>query len=308
MVDLKIKLPEHFLEEEIRDGYTVSSEMKQVWAVLLDLLNEFMRVCEKHHICWYADAGTILGAVRHKGMIPWDDDIDVMMMRDEYNKLCAIAKEEFKSPYFFQTEYTDKGSLRGHAQLRNSMTTGILAVEKNKECPWNQGIFLDIFPIDVVPVEEKERLYFIDALQKLRGKSSCLYWNIERFSFKRHKKNITAFKLLIKKILSCVLKKYDYRTYYIEYEKEASKYNGTASPFVAKLSLLPFKPRRLWQREWLKERIWLPFENIKIAVPIGYRELLNQFYGNWEEYVIGTSTHGGVFFDVDKPYTEYLKR
>lgn len=307
MVELKIKLPPDFLNEEVRDGYTVSPEMKQVWAVLLDLLNEFMRVCEKHKIRWYADAGTILGAVRHHGMIPWDDDIDVMMMRNEYNKLCAIAKEEFKSPYFFQTEYTDKGSLRGHAQLRNEMTTGILEIEKNMDCPWNQGIFLDIFPIDILPADEEERFTFIELLQQLKGKAYSLYWIIDRFSFKKQHISINAIKIFIKKLLSRFIKKYNYRTYYVEYEKEASKYNGTDSPFVAKLSLLPFKSRRLWRREWLSERVFLPFENMEIAVPIGYKELLKQFYGDWEKYVIGTSTHGGVFFDVDKPYTEYLK-
>ena len=100
MVELKLALPDHFLEEEVRDGYTVSKEMKEVWAVELDLLAEFMRVCDRHGIVYYADAGTILGAVRHKGFIPWDDDIDVMMMRDQYDKLQKIGPEEFRHPYF----------------------------------------------------------------------------------------------------------------------------------------------------------------------------------------------------------------
>lgn len=154
MVPLKIQIPEAFLREEIRCGYTVCRQMKQVWAVMIDLLVEFDRVCKKNHIIYYASGGTILGAVRHKGFIPWDDDIDIMMMRSEYNKLYNIAGREFKHPYFFQTEWTDRGSLRGHAQLRHSMTTGILTSEYKQHFSFNQGIFIDVFPLDAIPDDQ----------------------------------------------------------------------------------------------------------------------------------------------------------
>ena len=148
MVDLNIVLPDGFLNEEVRCGYTVTKQMKEVWAVELDMLEKLLSVCKKHDIKIFASGGTMLGAVRHQGFIPWDDDIDMMMFRDDYEKLCKVAQEEFEYPYFFQTEYTDVGSLRGHAQLRNSATTGILAGERNQKYSFNQGIFLDIFPLD----------------------------------------------------------------------------------------------------------------------------------------------------------------
>ena len=155
MVDLKLKLPEGFLDEETRCGFTVTKKMKEVWAVELDLLAELLRVCNKNNIKIFASGGTMLGAVRHQGFIPWDDDIDMMMFRDDYERLCEIAGSEFQYPYFFQTEYTDPGSLRGHAQLRNSLTTGILESELGKR-KFNQGIFLDIFPLDVVTDNEED--------------------------------------------------------------------------------------------------------------------------------------------------------
>ena len=152
---IKIHLPDGFLDEEIRNGYTISHEMKEIWAVELDLLVEFDRVCKENGLKYFASCGTKLGAVRHHGFIPWDDDVDVMMLRDEYDKLCKIAPQLFAYPYFFQTEETDKGSARGHAQLRNSKTTAILKSEARMCYKYNQGIFLDIFPLDNIPDDEK---------------------------------------------------------------------------------------------------------------------------------------------------------
>ena len=132
---MKLEIPDSFYEEEERCGYVVSAHMKKVWAVELDLLYQLQQVCEKYGIQYYGSGGTILGAERHKGMIPWDDDIDIMMLRDQYDLLCSHA-DEFEEPYFFQTFDTDEGYFRGHAQLRNSNTTGVLVDEAKKNVPY----------------------------------------------------------------------------------------------------------------------------------------------------------------------------
>ena len=132
---MKLEIADSFYQEEERCGYVVSAHMKKVWAVELDLLYQLQQVCEKYGIKYYGSGGTILGAERHKGMIPWDDDIDIMMLRDQYDLLCAHA-DEFKEPYFLQTFDTDEGYFRGHAQLRNSNTTGVLVEEVKKNVPF----------------------------------------------------------------------------------------------------------------------------------------------------------------------------
>ena len=108
---MKLEIADSFYKEEERCGYVVSAHMKKVWAVELDLLYQLQQVCEKYGIKYYGSAGTILGAERHKGMIPWDDDIDIMMMRDQYDLLCSHA-DEFEEPYFLQTFDTDEGYFR----------------------------------------------------------------------------------------------------------------------------------------------------------------------------------------------------
>lgn len=80
-----------FFEAEERCGYHISEKMKKVWAVELKLLDYFDQLCREHNLRYYIAYGTLLGAVRHQGFIPWDDDIDVVMFRDDYEKLKVIS-------------------------------------------------------------------------------------------------------------------------------------------------------------------------------------------------------------------------
>lgn len=308
MGNLNIQLPEDFFEGEIRDGYYISSEMKRVWAVLLDLLNEFQKVCNKHHLQWWADAGTILGAARHKGIIPWDDDIDVMLMREDYNRFCEIGPNEFNHPYFFQTEETDKGSIRGHVQLRNCETTGILLSDLNAKYSFNQGIFLDVFPIDTIPDDDNLFQKQVNDVLEYRRKSLYYYYLTNGYRFRLTKNPLRMIIDLIRHLLAKgpMRDYYNYELPYAKYVATGQKYKGMLSNRVCKMVLCPIKRRRVWQRCWFDDTLYLPFEMFQIPVPCGYKKLLDTFYGDWRTYKVGTSTHGGCFFDPDKSYTEYI--
>lgn len=307
MVDLKITLPNGFLDEEVRDGYTVSRHMKEVWAVELDLLAEFCRVCDKYGLKYFADGGTLLGCVRHQGFIPWDDDIDIVMMRDDYERLCEIATTEFKNPYFFQTEYTDKASFRCHAQLRNSSTTGILKCEYQHKYSFNQGIFIDIFPMDAIPDDDAVFHKQMENVERLKMKGFYKMTFADRFKPSENRYN-HVFKCVLRKILmnSWLYYLVDPSIAMRKLEKELCKYNGINTCRVGKLFFL-YAEKRIWHRIDFVNVEYMRFEMLKLPVPVGYRRVLTTFYGkDWETPVKSCTTHGGCVYDVSKSYKEYI--
>lgn len=301
MLDLKITLPKDFLQEEKRDNFIVSSAMKEVWAVELDLLSEFQRIANKHNINYIASGGTMLGAVRHKGFIPWDDDVDIMMLRKDYNKLLSVA-EEFEHPYFLQSNRNDKGYFRCFLRLRNSLTTGIQNMEKNCHFQYNQGIFIDIFPLDNIIDDIK-----LFTQQQIRAKTLLKKARFYSSLQSRYYEDKNAVKRMQRNLLkSFVFSKDKDEKYLFEYENEVQRYNDRET---AKISLLSFQFDYRIHDIKLKdvyETEDMDFEFLKLPVPKDYDNLLTWKYGDWKTPMQFPNYHGDIFFDVNKPYTYYI--
>ena len=138
-------------KEEWKTQYSKTpQELKDLWKVELDILSAFQEVCNKYNLTWYADGGTLLGAVRHQGFIPWDDDIDIIMPFEDYMLLSKLSKE-FKGSYFLQSWETENGFEPYHMKLRRSDTTGYCDKEKRYPSDWNRGVSIDVFALCNIP-------------------------------------------------------------------------------------------------------------------------------------------------------------
>ena len=310
MDKLKLELPESYFCEETKDGYLVSSHIKQVWAVNLDLLHEFDRVCKKYGLKYSGAFGTLLGAIRHKGFIPWDDDIDLIMFRDDYEKLCDIARKEFTDPYFFQTEDTDLGFSRPFARLRNSKTTAIQVFENSKYIHYNQGIFIDIFPLDYIPENDEEAWEFNKEAIKIREKMMYFSRLSTRYSKMGDSSTVSKVKNIIRFCISrptqYVMETFGIHNPFVKSFTEISK-KYDSYPTNRTFVIYGLKKNKLlfWETEDIRDTVDVPFETITIPAPRNYDKILTEYYGNWHKFVIGANQHGKMIYDVNTPYYEY---
>ncbi|MBQ0027009.1 MAG: LicD family protein [Lachnospiraceae bacterium] len=168
-----MQFPENFFEKETRDGFEIEELMKRAWAAAIEVLEVIDDICKRHEIKWYADWGTLLGAIRHNGFIPWDDDIDICMLRDEYVRFIEIARKELPEGFVIAGMYADEKRLQEAAQVEQLR---VIADETYWNLPNYMNRFhgfpcfrigIDIFPLDYVsrdPQRAKEiyeKYYFM---------------------------------------------------------------------------------------------------------------------------------------------------
>lgn len=133
--------------------------------IMLEILREVHRICEKHNIRYFLSDGTLLGAVRHKGFIPWDDDLDISMPREDYDKFMKIAPSELTEDYFMQTIETDPYYKLYHVPLKIRHNKSLFLEEGEDNKKYHQGIYIDIFPLDKAP-DSKAKFSFQSKLSK----------------------------------------------------------------------------------------------------------------------------------------------
>lgn len=244
---------------------------KAIRSVQMDLLKKFDTVCQIYGLRYTAIFGTMLGAVRDRGMVPWDDDIDLAMPRVDYDKLCAVAPEAFEKPYFLQTPESDPECFYGgYAKLRNSDTSAREWFNEDKEC--NQGIWIDIFPLDdCAPTEEglkeqQRKVYFRQRL--LYAKRYPLWANRMIDS---DPKKLSLYYILSSKKSDSKMCKDLYRS--------CTKYSMTGYLTIFACYYSWRGNRNLYAAEDLKHLVRVPFEDTTIPVPENYREWLERRYG-----------------------------
>ncbi len=289
---------ENFVKPEIRDGWPVSEMIKKSWWIQLDLLQVFDRVCKKHNLRWYPIGGVQIGVIRHKGIIPWDDDIDVAMPREDYDKFMEICPKELDNPYFLQSPLTDKDCYQTWLSLRNSDTTGNRISCMSKRL--NNGV-----AIDILPLEGCEDSLFRYKLRRfpMRIVSTICNTYVNEF-------NTSTTANILRKFLRMF--RINYLAVYRWLERQNSrhtwdKYNKVTLTLLADPIAKDIR-HVIWEKEDFMRTVDMPFENmITLPVPVGYDRILRTEYGDYMQFPPIEKRKGkhDIIFAPDAPYKEY---
>lgn len=268
----------------------------------MGLLRELVRVCREQDLSFCAFYGTLLGMVRHKGFIPWDDDVDIAMPRKDYDRLVAIAPQVFSGRYFLQTPESDTECFYGgYSKLRDSATTGLEERNAGRLC--NQGIWIDILPLDELPEEEERR-----EEQKKK---------IQLFQRLLYKKTYPEKRVLTDRPEAeeeaCLSVSRELSREYLCRQLHEAFLEGSGGE-GRKLAVLA----RYWgekscteyDREAFEYLIPGQYEDMTLYMPVGYESCLKKDYG--PDYAMYPEEadrlpHHRAFFDTEKPYVDYLR-
>lgn len=289
-----------FLKEEVREGYIIDEKMKKVWWIQIDIVHRFAEICKKHNLRWYLAGGVLIGVVRHHGFIPWDDDIDLMMPREDYNKFIEICPNELEYPYYLRTTLTENECYQCWASICNSETTGnrVSCLDKDQ----NSGIAVDILPFDgcennvILYSLRRFPLYFVSVL------CNTYVNDINQRTIAR----------ILRKILR--LFKLDYKKAYRWIERQCSKHPWSRHDRVTHTliadSIARDIRRVIYKKEWYSSTVDMPFENTTLPVPVGYHEILTTEYGDYMQFPPVEKRKGKheMIFEPDIPYLEYRKQ
>ena len=278
--------------EDVQRAY---APVKKLQDVLLGMLSDFDKLCAKNGLRYYLFYGTLLGAVRHGGFIPWDDDADVVMPRGDYEKLLRLPKEMLPSAYFIQSPYSEKYGRFAFAKFRKDGTTCIAPAHKH--IPMHHGIYIDIFPMDETT-------------------TGCgwLMWYLPRF-FER----LTAFSCanlpsklrFLRPLQKLWMRLFPASIFARIGNAVARSLSGHSGVYMNTFCTIRSKvDRRGWNASLFGEGRRIHFDGVLLSSPDKSKKVLELLYGKWDELPSEKSRYpihsdGGII-DTCRDYKEYL--
>ena len=251
-------------------------ECERFKAVLRPLFKAFIAFCEEHHLTWYCAYGTAIGVARHQGFIPWDDDIDVYMPREDYNRFLSL-KASLKDTDYEIIDWEDKGYYLYFGKFCDRRTT---LIEREGERP--MGIYIDVFTLD----------YFHPEYSKPLQKHNTLYrnaWIVYAHGIRRHSLNAfaqcfkqrnwsrmglialdaTVFRLFVKPAKQII-------KLYLDHLAKTPK-----SDKYWQYNIIDFYSNKIYDADWFGEGVKMPFEDFTVIMPKGYDTYLRKQYGDY---------------------------
>ena len=309
-----LTFPDHYFENEVRCGFHITAMMKRFWAAQLEVLSWIDSVCRKYDIHYIMCFGSLIGTVRHKGFIPWDDDIDIGMLRGDYNRFIEVLPREIP-PYI-----STKSLLPGASQPKemifgigngNRLDTTSFFLNRFHGCPY--AVMVDLYVFDKIPTNPDDYAYQ-DRLIRLLDRMLMLQWDADSNS-----------------LTKMTFNEYDSIRKYLEEELDYS-FTDNEPMTLQILRLLDLacglcedcNSERVENREQMlyygdrgfcvehfNDRLLIPYEELmNVPVPRNYDQLLRNIYGDYYIPVKYISQHPYPQYCQQREilYTEYNKR
>ena len=313
-------VPESFFQAEERDGFLITELMKRTWAAELKMLCDLAAFLDAHNLRWYADYGTLLGAVRHQGYIPWDDDIDIVMPRADYEKMLHLS-DELPYPYRFLSVYHTETFWNQHAILKNTRATKLEWDEERMEqffgCPFI--VDLDIFPLDSIPDDPVRRnltrliytiayklLHDCVAIEEKEAHGEA----VPEEETAKFMEGVVQLQEQLKRLPGQVALDLNYplRNALLRCTNAiAMSCPETEASNLAYAVQYTYDPKVFRKKAWYNETVDLPFEMIQVKAPAEYTEVLKYNFGEgYMTPVRQPAGHGYPFYAGQEEYFRFI--
>jgi lipopolysaccharide cholinephosphotransferase len=249
----------------------MSNDIKRIQKIQLDILKHFDRLCRSNNLVYFLNYGSLLGAVRHAGFIPWDDDIDVMMPRSDYNKLIQVLESNEHENYQFISMHTDRKYFAPIAKMYDNNT---LLIQNYGQIESHElGIYIDIFILDGLPEDEKTQKHILKRSDRLR-----FLWSLSIRKPNAKSKNLAV--AIVKTIISIPFLLIGYRYFLTLLDKHCSKYSDLSCDYLAVICFGEGE-REIFKKNDIFPPKSIRFEDKEYLCPNNTQLYLERMYGDY---------------------------
>ena len=267
--------------------------IKETQAISLEILHTIAEICESQQLRYALIYGTLIGAVRHHGYIPWDDDVDIMMPRPDYDKLLAYLKNHIQE--YTHLEVFNREECKNYPYMITRISDNRYVIDMANEKPYGMGVFIDIYPYDGLGKTKDEAVKY--GLKGDRLSSLCYQATREHFAIET---TTSLFRKIAKLPVYLYAKLRGKDCFQDKLEKLARDKDYDSSEYIGCVIWLSWGEKDIFPRKWFDETIMMPFGKYEFRVPKEYDKVLRHEYGDYMQLPPEKDRVGHHFFKVYK--------